>query len=64
MNKATVVALKDAEALLVKAVFLEGNCSSELCFEKKIECFDGFHDKSITEDITISCCHNFNILIL
>lgn len=61
MNKTSVVALK--QALLVKAVFLEGNCSSELYFEKKIGCFDGFHDQSITEDTTISCCRNFNILI-
>lgn len=61
MNKARVVALK--QALLVNTVFLKGNCSSELYFEKKIGCFDGFHDQSITEDTTISCCHNFNILI-
>lgn len=64
MNKARIVALKQAEALLVKAVFLEGNCSSEFWFEKKKSCFDGLHDQSTTEDITISCCHNFNILIL
>lgn len=44
MNNTRVVALK--QGLLVKAGFLEGNCSFELCFEKKIGCLMAFMTKA------------------